>query len=159
MKALGLDRAGQDQAVAVWQAEAVSDSSIPTCITAVRRALSDNPDNPRFIQTVRGRGYRFIGNAVSEPKTPTDSDRQPVAASRSKTFVGRQAEMASLSAGLSQTLDGAPQTFLLMGDTGMGKTRMIEEFARHAALRGASVLVGRCREEEGAHCDDNGAAS
>ncbi|MCH8889487.1 MAG: AAA family ATPase, partial [Myxococcales bacterium] len=134
----------------VWQAEAVSDSSIPTCITAVRRALGDDPDNPRFIQTVRGRGYRFIGNAVSEAETRTDSDRQSVAASRAKTFVGRQAEMASLSAGLSQTLDGAPQTFLLMGDAGMGKTRMIEEFARHAALRGASVLVGRCREEEGA---------
>ena len=26
----------------VWQAEAVSDSSIPTCITAVRRALGDD---------------------------------------------------------------------------------------------------------------------
>ena len=27
----------------VWQAEAISDSSIPTCITAVRRALGDDP--------------------------------------------------------------------------------------------------------------------
>jgi len=133
----------------VWQAEAISDSSIPTCMTAVRRALGDDPDNPRFIQTVRGRGYRFIGSAVSEPETRTDSDRQPVAASKSKTFVGRQAEMASLSAGLATALSGNPQTFLLMGDAGMGKTRMIEEFSHRAAARGASVLVGRCREEEG----------
>ncbi len=133
----------------VWQAEAVSDSSIPTCMTAVRRALGDDPDNPRFIQTVRGRGYRFIGSAVLDPETRADSARQPVAAAGSQTFVGRQAEMASLSAGLSQALRGDPQTFLLMGDAGMGKTRTIEEFAHRAAARGASVLVGRCREEAG----------
>jgi DNA-binding winged helix-turn-helix (wHTH) protein/tetratricopeptide (TPR) repeat protein len=134
----------------VWQAEAVSDSSIPTCITAVRRALGDDPDNPRFIQTVRGRGYRFIGNAISDSEIVIDSNRDPVAASTSKAFVGRQAEMASLSAGLSQAMGGAPQTFLLMGEAGMGKTRVIEEFARRSASQGASVLVGRCREEEGA---------
>ena len=133
----------------VWQAEAASDSSVPTCIAAVRRALEDDPDNPRFIQTIRGRGYRFIGSAVSEPEIQTDDDRQSVTASRSKTFVGRQAEMESLSSGLFQTLGGNPQTFLLMGEAGIGKTRMIEEFARHAAVRGVSVLVGRCREEEG----------
>ena len=134
----------------VWQAETVSDSSIPTCITAVRRALGDDPDNPRFIQTVRGRGYRFIGDASSVSESNIDLDRQPIAVSRSKTFVGRQAEMASLSTGLCLALEGNPQTFLLMGEAGMGKTRMIEEFAHRAAAQGASVLVGRCREEEGA---------
>jgi len=134
----------------VWQAEAVSDSSIPTCITAVRRALGDDPDNPRFIQTIRGRGYRFIGNAISDSEIIIDSHRYSVAASNSNTFVGRQAEMASLSAGLSQALSGDPQAFLLMGEAGMGKTRMIEEFAQRSAAQGASVLVGRCREEEGA---------
>ncbi len=134
----------------VWQAEAVSDSSIPTCITVVRRALGDDPDNPRFIQTVRGRGYRFIGNAISEAETRADSDRQPATTLRSKTFVGRQTEMASLSAGLSHALSDDPQTFLLMGDAGMGKTRMIEEFAHYATAQGAAVLVGRCREEAGA---------
>ena len=134
----------------VWQAETVSDSSIPTCITAVRRALGDDPDNPRFIQTVRGRGYRFIGGASSVSESNIDSDRQPIAVSSSKTFVGRQAEMASLSTGLCRALEGNPQTFLLMGEAGMGKTRMIEEFAHRAAAQGASVLVGRCREEEGA---------
>jgi len=134
----------------VWQAEAVSDSSIPTCITAVRRALGDDPDNPRFIQTVRGRGYRFIGDTVSAHEPPNNSDRHPIANSSSKSFVGRRSEMASLSAGLSQSLGGDPQTFLLMGEAGMGKTRIIEEFAHRATAQGASVLVGRCREEEGA---------
>jgi DNA-binding winged helix-turn-helix (wHTH) protein len=134
----------------VWHAEAVSDSSIPTCVTAVRRALGDDPDNPRYIQTVRGRGYRFIGRAISDSDASTDSFQQPVATSRSKAFVGRQAEIASLSSGLSQALGGDPQTFLLSGEAGMGKTRLIEEFAHKATSEGATVLVGRCREEAGA---------
>jgi predicted ATPase/DNA-binding winged helix-turn-helix (wHTH) protein len=134
----------------VWQAEAGSDSSIPTCITAVRRARGGDPDNPRLKQTLRGGGDRFIGSAVSEPEIRIDSDGQPVAASRSKTFVGRQAEMASLSAGLTQALGGDPQTFLLLGEAGMGKTRLIEEFTHRATAEGVAALIGRCREEEGA---------
>ncbi|MCH7599870.1 MAG: winged helix-turn-helix domain-containing protein, partial [Myxococcales bacterium] len=134
----------------VWQAEAVSDSSIPTCIAAVRRALGDEPDSPKFIQTVRGRGYRFIGNVASEPETPAKSTQRAIATSGSKAFVGRQAEMASLSEGLSRALGGDPQTYLLFGEAGIGKTRLIEEFTREAAAKGAAVLVGRCREEAGA---------
>ncbi len=134
----------------VWQAEAVSDSSIPTCITVVRRALGDDPDNPRFIQTVRGRGYRFIENAVSEPTAQPDSETRAIATTGSNAFVGRQSEMASLAAGFSQAMGGDPQMFLLMGEAGMGKTRMIEEFSHRALAEGAAVLVGRCREEEGA---------
>ncbi len=30
-------------------------------IQRLRRKLEDDPDQPRFIQTVRGRGYRFVG--------------------------------------------------------------------------------------------------
>ena len=36
------------------------ETSINTAIRKVRRALNDNPDAPRFIVTVPGRGYRFI---------------------------------------------------------------------------------------------------
>ncbi|MBW2541456.1 MAG: AAA family ATPase, partial [Deltaproteobacteria bacterium] len=134
----------------VWQAEAISDSSIPTCITAVRRALGDNPEDPKFIQTVRGRGYQFIGRAVSAPSTQIDYQTRRAASIGSNTFVGRHTEMASLSAGLALAINGDPQIFLLMGEAGIGKTRMIEEFSKTALAEGATVLVGSCREEEGA---------
>ncbi len=134
----------------VWQAEVVSDSSIPTCVTALRRALSDDPNSPRYIQTIRGRGYRFIASAVVGAGNQIDSDQQSAATSKAKTFVGRESEMASLTTGLSQALSGDPRTFLLLGEAGMGKTRLIEEFHHVAIDHGATVLVGRCREEEGA---------
>jgi TolB-like protein/DNA-binding winged helix-turn-helix (wHTH) protein len=38
-----------------------TDHGINTAIRKVRRALRDNPERPRFVQTVTGRGYRFVG--------------------------------------------------------------------------------------------------
>jgi TolB-like protein/DNA-binding winged helix-turn-helix (wHTH) protein/Tfp pilus assembly protein PilF len=37
-----------------------TDNSINGGIRKIRQALHDDPENPRFIQTVTGRGYRFI---------------------------------------------------------------------------------------------------
>jgi len=37
-----------------------TDNSINAAVRKVRRALKDDPDEPRFVQTVTGRGYRFI---------------------------------------------------------------------------------------------------
>jgi eukaryotic-like serine/threonine-protein kinase len=38
-------------------------------VNKLRRGLSDSAENPRYIETVPGRGYRFIG-AVERPRTP-----------------------------------------------------------------------------------------
>ena len=44
------------------------DASVNTLIRKIRRALSDAADSPRFIQTVQGKGYRFI--AVADIESP-----------------------------------------------------------------------------------------
>lgn len=54
------------------------DHSLGTAINKIREALGDSADNPRFIQTLARRGYRFIApvgypNAVSENLQPSDS--------------------------------------------------------------------------------------
>jgi len=36
-----------------------TDNAINTAIRKIRQVLRDNPEQPRFIQTVTGRGYRF----------------------------------------------------------------------------------------------------
>jgi two-component system alkaline phosphatase synthesis response regulator PhoP len=44
----------------VWEYQAeVSSRTIDVHIAWLRQKLEDNPQNPRFIQTVRGVGYRF----------------------------------------------------------------------------------------------------
>jgi TolB-like protein/DNA-binding winged helix-turn-helix (wHTH) protein len=37
-----------------------ADNSINTAIRKIRQALRDNPEEPRFVQTVAGKGYRFV---------------------------------------------------------------------------------------------------
>ncbi len=49
---------------AVWPHSIVEDNNLNQAISTVRRALGDSRDSPRFIVTVAGRGYQFIGDVV-----------------------------------------------------------------------------------------------
>ena len=46
-----------------------TDNAINTAIRKIRQVLEDDPERPRFVQTVTGRGYRFIGE-ISEVERP-----------------------------------------------------------------------------------------
>lgn len=56
------DRAvSKDELVhAVWPGTFVTDDSLVQSISAIRRALGDDPSEPRFIATLSRRGYRFL---------------------------------------------------------------------------------------------------
>jgi len=41
-----------------------ADNSINAAIRKIRQALKDDPERPRFIQTITGKGYRFIASVV-----------------------------------------------------------------------------------------------
>ena len=56
----------------VWQETAVTDAALATCIQEIRRALGDTARDPRFIETVHRRGYRFVARTTDEaPAGPT----------------------------------------------------------------------------------------
>jgi predicted ATPase/DNA-binding winged helix-turn-helix (wHTH) protein len=42
-----------------------TDNGINAAIRKIRRVLNDDPERPRFVQTVVGRGYRFIASVVA----------------------------------------------------------------------------------------------
>ena len=67
-----------------------------------------------------------------------------------RAFVGREAELAELLAGLEDALAGHGRLIFLVGGPGIGKSRLADEVIRHASARGARVLVGRCWEAGGA---------
>jgi len=56
----------------VWPDSFVSEDSLTHTISALRRALGDDPSQPRFITTVARRGYRFLA-----PVTPFAPAEQP----------------------------------------------------------------------------------
>jgi TolB-like protein len=47
-----------------WPGLTVSDATLSSCILSVRRAIGDDVRNPRFIKTLRGRGFRFIAEVT-----------------------------------------------------------------------------------------------
>ena len=64
--------------------------------------------------------------------------------------MGRENELTELRAGLEDAIAGHGCCFLVIGEGGIGKTRLVEELAREAAGRSAVALWGRCWEGAGA---------
>lgn len=78
---------------------------------------------------------------------------------RSWPLVGRAAELAELEELLAVAARGIPQFAVLVGEPGIGKTRLGQELAARAREHGFTVLVGRCSEEETARRCGRGRAS
>ena len=62
----------------------------------------------------------------------------------SPVLVGRDEQMAALEAAFASARQGGPSAVLLGGEAGVGKSRLVSEFGRTAALAGARVLTGGC---------------
>jgi serine/threonine-protein kinase len=66
-----IERAGQvvarqDLLDRVWKDAFVTDTSLAEAVSFLRQALGDDPQSPRFIQTVHRRGYRFLVTPTSD---------------------------------------------------------------------------------------------
>ncbi len=65
----------EEIAATLWGKDVFVDieDGINTAIRKVRRALGDNPERPRFIQRVPGKGYRFIASVSEEYRHETSN--------------------------------------------------------------------------------------
>jgi TolB-like protein/DNA-binding winged helix-turn-helix (wHTH) protein len=63
----------------LWGNEVFVDTEhgINTAIRKVRQALHDDPEQPRYVQTVTGRGYRFVGPVVTTQPASASGTLQP----------------------------------------------------------------------------------
>ena len=66
----------------VWRDLCVSEGLVKEYVHDLRAALEDDPKHPRFIETVHGRGYRFLGgveegNNSTSKATPIKSGSHP----------------------------------------------------------------------------------
>ncbi|MGH2835478.1 MAG: BTAD domain-containing putative transcriptional regulator, partial [Solirubrobacteraceae bacterium] len=64
-------------------------------------------------------------------------------------FVGRQAEFAALAAATALARSGRSQLLLVCGESGIGKTRLMAEWAESLRAEGDVVLYGRCDSGDG----------
>ena len=64
-------------------------------------------------------------------------------------FVGRDDEMAKLLIAFEEVKSGRGQGWLISGESGVGKSRLLEEFKTRALIEGALVLTGQAVSDGG----------
>ena len=111
----------------------VSDDTLTQTLGELRRALRDDPREPRVIETVHRRGVRFIarihGTLAGERGLESAVVPQPVPGARSPaTLVGRETELATLRAIFQTASAGERQVVFMQGEPGIGKTSIVETF-------------------------------
>jgi hypothetical protein len=112
----------------------------------VLRLLAKDPEErPKSARAAAAelRRIREVGSLPAEDGAPEEELAPEAEAGR---FVGRQREQEQLKAALARALSGEGGTVMLVGEPGIGKTRLAEELAVYARLRGAQALVGHCYE-------------
>jgi tetratricopeptide (TPR) repeat protein len=83
--------------------------------------------------------------ATSQPM-PEESSALRESFLQAAQFVGRAAELNSLRAGHATLRDGHGAAFLIAGETGVGKSRLLDELRIHALVAGTLVLRGQAIE-------------
>lgn len=112
---------GEELLGAVWPGVAVTPQTVTNVIHELRVALDDGAGASRWIQTVQRRGHVFLpwGDATLDP-------------ARSDNVVARVAEVALLSGLWLRSREGHRQIAVVVGESGIGKTTIVEEFRRQA---------------------------
>ncbi|HEY2995878.1 MAG TPA: AAA family ATPase [Methylomirabilota bacterium] len=108
------------------------------CVEVLRRELGVEPDGEtkRLYQDLLQQG---VGRAA--PGRTGDVHAETA-------LIGRQAELGRLRAALTEAARGRGRLVLVTGETGVGKSRLVEEVVAEAGRRALRVLFGRCHETE-----------
>ncbi|MDQ3417570.1 MAG: helix-turn-helix domain-containing protein [Acidobacteriota bacterium] len=63
----------------LWSAETFVDFEVGlnSAVRKLREALDDSADNPRFVETVPRRGYRFVASSLRPPPIGPHPTRRP----------------------------------------------------------------------------------
>lgn len=136
----------------VWGHRFVTDSVIKSAISELRAALGDDPKDPRFIETVSRRGYRFVAalDGPARPRTREPAALSPALAQppASSSMVGRSRELERLRTAWRLAASGRHQTVWIAGEAGVGKTMLIDHFV--AEVDEMHCAHGQCVEQYGA---------
>ena len=138
---------------AVWPETVVSESVLQVAVRQLRQVLVDQVRTPRFIETVHGRGYRFIApvRTLVSPdcsvvmgalrSAPSPRFRRP------RHFVGREAALTQVMQWWIAARQGTRQVGVIAGEPGIGKTALVDAFLAQVATGGdCRVGHGQCIE-------------
>jgi len=129
----------EDIAKRLWSPDVFTDADagIRTAILKIRQLLGDSRESPRFVETVPGKGYRFVARIELVPQSPPQAPtglwvatehlpppRRHNLPADLTSFVGRRKELLELPAVLTSS-----RLLSLTGAGGVGKTRLAVRLA------------------------------
>jgi predicted ATPase/DNA-binding winged helix-turn-helix (wHTH) protein len=140
----------------VWPDQCVGEETLTSCVKAARRAVGDSGQAQRVIRTVRGCGLRFVADVtvtdtLLPPGTlPTRPAQSPGLPPPRQPLIGRMAEITTLYQWYTKARQGQRQMGFITGDTGIGKTALVEAFMAQVVAE-ADIWIGhgRCVEPYG----------
>ena len=130
-----------------------TDNSTRGAIRKIRQVLKDDPEQPRFIQTVTGQGYRFIAPVISLKESPEEENRADVSKSQPSAVPYLMPSAPVTSDGQSAQAPGVlavsrtqrwkivmPLSFLLIAGLVAGGLVWRSRLARHVTQKETVVL-------------------
>ena len=127
------------------------------CVAVLQREFNIDPEAEtktlyQGILRQRPAALSTAPQASTASKSP--SERSPISGDpldillSEVPLVGREPEMARLRTALESAVSGRGECFAIVGEAGVGKSRLVAELVAEAAQRGLRVLLGRCYEAE-----------
>jgi len=132
---------------AVWRDLCVSEGLIKEYVHDLRQALGDDPKRPQFIETVRGRGYRFLGGVGPIEHSAAEEGRRSSPA-RGLTLAVLPFTNLSNDPEQEYFSDGVSEDIIV----GLSKNPHLSVISRNStfAFKGKAAPVGEIGRELGA---------
>ncbi|MFZ5891028.1 MAG: ATP-binding protein [Myxococcota bacterium] len=124
----------------VWRGAVVSDSALRSHLHELRQVLGEG-----VIETVIGRGYRFVAelsDAAPVPNPPATTEVDPL-------VVGRDAELEILRRAFDRARAGQRQVCFVTGKAGIGKSTLVRTFLAGLDPHSVTLARGACFEQHG----------
>jgi DNA-binding winged helix-turn-helix (wHTH) protein/tetratricopeptide (TPR) repeat protein len=119
-----------------WGSTLHGDNPVHKNLALLRRLLGDDASAPRFIETIRKRGYRTVAEidfTIDEPRRAALWDRGspfrgllPFDDAHADVFYGRDDATRKLAVAAQDQIDNGLAMLLLLGPSGSGKTSLVQ---------------------------------
>ena len=127
----------------LWPETYVQPQVLRTYVLELRKLLGDDAENPRFIRTVRRRGFWFMAQVEDG-----GSYAGGTGGTRPGGIVGRKQELEQMYALLGRVRQGERQVVFVTGEPGIGKTALIDAFSSQVCTEN-QMNIARGQSVEG----------
>lgn len=124
----------------VWPDAAVSDATLSSCILELRKALGDDARQPRYIETLHRRGFRFV-SATSLPSASRQGDEPAHAAARAALHFQRATDVCRERETHKDVHDRLRQALQVLGQQASSSERDLNEAILRVQLGSALVAL------------------